>query len=160
VGWLTIAEAPPRIVGPDRLPPHVARYVEGELEGYRRNVQWLADYEATVEDIEERYRASPGDEAAVQAAPGDTTAAKAELLALLERRAEVVAWSVRVIERALPHLTEQETALVEIRYLSGEWWSQQWTWGDLAEHLGVTERRLYEVRREVLGRFATAFGIL
>lgn len=150
----------PRIPSQDRLPRYVAAFVEGALQSYRGDRALVDAYEESRQDIEQRYRPSPGEDAAVQSAPGDTTASRAELLAHLERAAELAGWRVRCIERLLPHLTETESRFVEIRYLSGEWWSQGWTMEDLAEHLGVTDRRLQEVKREVLARFATGFGIL
>lgn len=174
MGWLTIAEAsihadvsdmpsgtrPRRPGRPRGLRPHVAAFVEGELLLYRRNRETVETYGGDVDDLENRYRASPGEDAAVQSGPGDSTQARALALEELERLEFVAAWSVRVVEDLLPSLTEGETKLVEIRYLSGEWEAQQWTWADLAEHIGVSERRLREMRDGVVAKLAVGFGLM
>ncbi len=141
----------------ERIPSHVFRYVERELYDYPVHKAAVEDYERKRRDIIGRYRQWPPPEGGrAEGIPEDVTAENVLRLEALEVRTHRARRNVTMVESVLRTLDEEQRELVRLKYFNPETLTNEQVAATMS--MGVT--RFYELRKEVVRKFALRMGLL
>ena len=138
---------------PDKLPSHVIRFVEGELESYGVLLATKAELMYDCQDLLNKSRQiceSPGGGGGEQ----DKVSLQAIKLVSLEERIKDVSRRINRIENGIAVLLPNERELVELKYFSNRALSND----QVMEELHISGRgRYYAIKNQALRKFATIF---
>jgi len=141
----------------DYIPPHVFRYVERELYDYPIHKAAVEDYERKRQDILHRMRQWPEqDGGRPQGVISDPTGDSVIRLEALEVRTRRARQNVEVVESVLRMLSSEQRELVRLKYFNPEPMTNE----QVAATMSMGLTRFYELRREVIRKFALRMGLL
>lgn len=154
----------------EHIPPHVFRYVERELYDYPVHRATVDEYEQNRQDILHRYRQwEPGEGGRPEGVPSDMTGDNVLRLEALEMRTERARRNVTMVESVLRTLDDEQRELVRLKYRvvlpeDGERDiqppEQSLTNEQVIAEMSMSRKRFYEMRSEVVRRFALRMGLI
>lgn len=139
----------------DRLPVHVRRYVERELEDFPFNELAVSRFEEMVRDVTLETPIRPEGGGRTEGMVGDPTGRKAVRLAILRDQYEAKLAKVRAIRETMALLTEEEQKIVRFRYFD-----RTLTHDGVMVELGLSRGAYFQRLNRILRRFAISFGLL
>lgn len=141
----------------EHIPPHVFRYVERELYDYPVHRAAVDEYEKNRQDILQRYRQwEPGEGGRPEGVPSDMTGDNVLRLEALEMRTERARRNVTMVESVLQTLSSEQQELLQLKYFNPEPMTNE----QIAATMSMGVTRFYELRREVVRKFALRMGLL
>ena len=141
----------------EHIPPHVFRYVERELYDYPIHRATVDEYEKNRQDILQRYRQwEPGEGGRPEGVPSDMTGDNVLRLEALEMRTERARRNVTMVESVLQTLSSEQRELLQLKYFNPEPMTNE----QIAATMSMGVTRFYELRREVVRKFALRMGLL
>ncbi len=129
------------------------KFVERKLYDYPANKQIIRDYEAQREAILHRTKDNDGQpRGSGIGKPTETTAIQ---LALLEQRVRCESFWVRAIEDTMELLSDEDKMLVQLKYFEG-----YLTNDGIMLKMGMSKKRFYRMRDEIITKFARRMALI
>ncbi len=139
-----------------KVPEHACFYVEQELSAYNAYKLALAHLEQDLEDVINQYGQVPTDALSSRNGPGDPVNLSALRALMIEEKIKYYQSRLRRIESGINLLTEVEKKIASRRYFSQECYSND----DIIEEFHINRHYYYDVRQDIIFKFALVFGIL
>jgi hypothetical protein len=140
----------------DKIPEHIFRYVENELQLYKTYKLTINELELDLEDLLERSRQISFDLAPNHNGPGDSVNLTVLRSLMLEERMKQLLSRIRKIETGFKLLNPEEKSIVESRYLSG----MEFTHDQIINQLRLNRNRYFKLREGIIHKYAVVFGLL
>lgn len=141
----------------EHIPPHVFRFVERELFDYPVHKETVAGYERERADIIGRYRQWPPPEGGrAEGIPSDVTAENVMRLEALDARTHRARRNVEIVESVMRTLDDEQQELVRLKYHEPKHMTNE----QVALQMSMGRSRYYELRHEIVRRFALRMGLL
>ena len=140
----------------EKIPEHVFNYIEKELYAYRIYQTALGELESDLEDLAEQYPQSRTDFFSTRKEPGDPVGLAATRSIIIEEKIKRNLNRIRKIEAGLKVLRPEEKQLVETKYFSDEYYTND----QIMIQLQMSRNSFYRIRNEIVYKFAMIFNVL
>lgn len=141
----------------EHLPSHAFRYVERELFDYPVHKATVEAYERERRDIMGRNRQWPPPEGGrAEGSVSDATHDTMLRLEALDVRTHRARRNVRIVESVIETLDDEQRELVRLKYHQPRHMTNE----EVAVQMSMGRSRFYELRQEVVRKFALRMGLL
>ena len=131
-------------------------YIEKELYAYRIYQTALEELRSDLEDLAEQYPQARTDFVSNRKEPGDPVGLAATRSIIIEEKLKRNLNRIRKIEAGLKVLRPEEKQLVEAKYFSDEYYTND----QIMIQLQMSRNSFYRIRNEIVYKFALVFNVL
>lgn len=140
----------------ENIPNHVFRYVERELYDYPVHKAAVLSYERERREIMQQSRQWPPPEGHAEGTVGDATFDAMVRLEALDVRTRRARRNVEIIESVMVTLDDEQRELVRLKYHVPRHMTNE----QVALQMSMGRSRFYELRQEIVRKFALRMGLL
>lgn len=140
----------------EKIPEHIFKFIEKELYSYRIYQTALAELKRDLEELAECYPQLQADVISVRKEPGDPVGLAATRSVIIEEKIKRNLNRIRKIEAGLKVLRPEEKQLVEKKYFSDVYYTNE----QIMVQLQMSRNLFYRIRNEIVYKFAMVFNVL